>query len=124
MPAETAVLHRWDDIPSEALTSAIGRKYITGAHITIARFELARGGGVPRHAHESEQVTSVVRGALRFLFDGQDIIVRAGEVLRIPGWLAHEVHVIEDTLAIDVFSPVRQDWLEGSDTYFRQTPNP
>jgi hypothetical protein len=38
--------------------------------------------------------------------------------MQIPGGIAHEVAVLEDTVVLDVFSPVRQDWLDGTDTYF------
>ena len=119
MPA-TAMPHRWTDIPSEPITASIARKYITGDRVTVAQFELKRGGVVPRHSHESEQVSMVLSGALRFVIDGRDVVVRAGEVLQLPSWLEHEVHVLEDAFVIDVFSPVRQDWIDKTDDYFRR----
>jgi len=109
---------RWTDVPAEDLTGSIRRQYLTGERVTIARFELARGGIVPRHAHHNEQVSCVMTGVLKFKFDGQEVVVRAGEVMQIPGGLAHEVEVVEDTLVIDVFSPLRQDWIDKTDTYF------
>jgi quercetin dioxygenase-like cupin family protein len=115
----TAVHSRWSDIPSEQLNSATARKYLTGDRVTVARFELKRGGIVPRHSHENEQVSCVLSGALKFKLNGQEILVGEGEVLRIPGWLEHEVEVIEDAVVIDVFSPVRQDWIDKTDDYFR-----
>jgi len=72
------------------------------------------------HAHENEQVSFVLDGALKFKIDGREIIVRGGEVLQIPGTVPHEVEVLEDTLVVDVFSPVRQDWIDKTDTYFRR----
>lgn len=120
MPAN-ATAHRWTDMPAEPITGSIARKYITGDRVTVARFELKRGGIVPRHSHESEQLSMVLSGVLRFVVDGQDIVVRTGEVLQLPGWLEHEVHVLEDALVIDVFSPVRQDWIDRTDDYFRRS---
>jgi quercetin dioxygenase-like cupin family protein len=117
----TATPHRWTDIPSESITASIARQYITGDRVTVARFELKRGGVVPRHSHESEQLSMVLSGALRFVIDGTDIVVRTGEVLQLPSWLEHEVHVLEDTLVVDVFSPVRQDWIDKTDDYFRRS---
>ena len=111
--------HRWDEVPSELLTPSVVRRYVTGDRVTVARFELAAGGVVPRHAHENEQVSCVMSGALRFRFDGDEIVARGGEVVRIPGGIAHEVAVLEDTVVIDVFSPVRQDWIDKTDDYFR-----
>jgi quercetin dioxygenase-like cupin family protein len=114
----TATHHRWDDMPAERITDAIARRFLTGDRVTVARFELTRGGVVPRHAHENEQVSCVLTGALHFTFDGREVIARAGDVVHIPGGVPHEVAVLEDAVVLDVFSPVRQDWIEKTDTYF------
>lgn len=117
----TAVRHRWSDIPAEQLNSSTVRQYVTGDRVTIARFDLKRGGVVPRHSHENEQVSHVLSGKLKFTINGQDVLLSAGEMLQIPGGLEHEVEVVEDTIVIDVFSPVRQDWIDKTDDYFRRT---
>ena len=115
-----AVRHCWADIPSEQINETIARRFITGDSVTVGRFELKRGGVVPSHSHANEQVSMVLSGALLFRIDGQETVVRAGEVMQIPGNVAHEVEVLEDTLAVDVFSPVRQDWIDKTDTYFKR----
>lgn len=117
---DTPVHHRWASLPTEHITPTIARKYLTGARVTVARFELKRGGVVPRHHHENEQVSCVLTGALRFNFDGREVVVRDGEVMQIPGGVPHEVAVLEDTVVIDVFSPLRQDWIDGTDSYFKK----
>jgi quercetin dioxygenase-like cupin family protein len=114
------VHHRWADVPAEQINPSISRKYITADRVTVARFELKRGGVVPTHAHENEQVSFVISGALKFAIDGREIIVKAGELLQIPSHVPHSVDVLEDTLVVDVFSPVRQDWIDKTDTYFRR----
>ena len=115
----TAVLHRWSDMPSEQLTPSTNRKYLTADRVTIAQFELKRGGVVPRHSHENEQISHVLSGKLQFIINGQTVVVGAGELLQIPSWVEHEVSVLEDTVVIDVFSPIRQDWIDKTDHYFR-----
>jgi unsaturated pyranuronate lyase len=100
------------------MNSAVLRRYITADRVTIARFELSRGGVVPRHAHENEQVSCVLSGALQFDIEGRAVVVRAGEVMQIPGNVPHAVTVIEDAVVIDIFSPIRQDWLNRTDSYF------
>ena len=52
------------------------------------------------------------------------MIVRAGETLIIPPNAEHLAEALEDTDDIDAFSPIRQDWLDGSDAYLRQRPTP
>jgi quercetin dioxygenase-like cupin family protein len=112
--------HRWADISPEQLTDTIERRFITGDSMTVGRFVLKRGGVVPAHAHANEQISIVLSGALRFTIDGVDTIVRGGEAMQIPGNAVHSVEVLEDTIVIDVFSPVRQDWIDKTDTYFKR----
>jgi len=116
----TVIHHRWNDIAAEQINSTISRQFITADRVTVARFELKRGAVVPQHAHENEQVSYIVSGALKFILEGRDIVVRAGELLQIPPNVPHAAEAVEDTLAIDVFSPVRQDWIDKTDSYFRR----
>jgi quercetin dioxygenase-like cupin family protein len=122
MTTSTAsVIHqRWSDIPAEQINPFISRQFICGERVTIARFELARGGVVPRHVHENEQVSYIVSGALKFVLDDREIVVRGGELIQIAPNVPHAAEVVEDCVAIDVFSPVRQDWIDKTDTYFRR----
>jgi quercetin dioxygenase-like cupin family protein len=123
--AKRSVKHfRWDDIPKETVTDVISRRLITGDRVMLAHVYLDAGSVVPTHSHENEQMTYILEGALRFWIgdDGsEEIEVRAGEVLHIPSNVPHKAEALEDTLDIDVFSPPRQDWLDGTDTYFRRT---
>ena len=112
--------HRWADIPNEQITDTIARRFITGDSVTIGRFELKQGGVVPSHSHPNEQVSIVLSGVLLFKAGGEETTVRAGEVMQIPGNVPHSVEVLEDTLVIDVFTPVRQDWIDKTDSYFKK----
>ena len=78
---------------------------------TGAQVYLKRGSVVPMHAHESEQMTYILQGALKFFVGGEEITVREGEVLHIPSWVEHQAEAIEDTFELDLFSPIRSDWL-------------
>ena len=115
-----AKLHRWDEIALDKVTEMISRKVVTGEREMLAQIYLKKGALVPMHAHESEQITYVLQGALKFLIAGEDITVREGEVLLIPSWVEHQAEALDDTFELDVFSPIRQDWLDGTDTYFHR----
>jgi len=108
-------LHRWDEIALEKITEMISRKIVSGEREMLAQIYLKRGALVPMHMHESEQKTYILQGALRFLVDGEEIIVREGEVLHIPSRLPHQAEALEDTLELDVFSPVRAEWVDAAD---------
>jgi quercetin dioxygenase-like cupin family protein len=110
-------------MPREPVTDQIARRMVTGQRVMLAHVYLDKGSIVPRHSHENEQVTYVLSGALRFWIgedESQELVVRAGEVLHIPANLPHKAEALEDTLDLDVFSPPRQDWLDGTDDYFRR----
>jgi len=104
-------LHRWDEIALEKVTEMISRKVVTGAREMMAQIYLKRGALVPMHAHDSEQMTYVLQGALKFLIDGEETIVREGEVLHIPPGVPHQSEALDDTFELDVFSPIRHDWV-------------
>ena len=108
----TARLHRWDEIALEKITEMMSQKIVAGAHQMLAQTYLKQGALVPMHAHPSEQMTYVLQGALRFLVDGEEIIVKEGEVLHIPSGTPHQAEALEDTFELDVFSPIRADWLD------------
>jgi quercetin dioxygenase-like cupin family protein len=111
----TVRLHRWDEIALEKITEMISQKIVAGEREMLAQIYLKRGALVPIHAHESEQMTYILQGALRFLVGGQEITVREGEVLHIPSQVPHQAEALEDTLELDVFSPIRRDWLRDDD---------
>jgi quercetin dioxygenase-like cupin family protein len=118
--ASSVQLYKWDDIVLETVRDGISRKFIAGDREMVAQITLARGAVVPEHSHESEQLTYVLTGALTFTLDGREVTVRAGELLRIPSWMPHSAEAMEDTFELDLFSPIRQDWIDGTDDYFRK----
>ena len=116
----TVRLHRWDEIALEKVTEMLSRKIITGEREMLTQIYMKRGCVVPNHSHESEQMTYVLQGALKFLIGGEEITVREGEVLHIPSWVEHQAEALEDTLELDVFSPIRQDWLASAEHDFHR----
>jgi quercetin dioxygenase-like cupin family protein len=122
MSSPASVRHlRWTDLPRESVTAQLSRRLVTGDRMMLAQVYLDKGCIVPKHSHENEQITWILEGALKFWIgeDGaEEVIVRAGEVLHIPSNVPHKAEALEDTLDIDVFSPIRQDWLDHTDGYF------
>jgi len=119
----TATFYRWEDMPREKVTDLLDRRLITGDRMMLAHVYLKKGCVVPKHAHENEQLTYILEGALRFWLgeDGaEEVVVRAGEVLHLPSMLPHRAEALEDTLDVDIFSPPREDWLKKTDDYLRR----
>lgn len=112
-------MQRWETEAVEDLSPAIGRQLVHTENMTIARISLKLGAVVPRHEHPHEQVATVLEGALRFVVGDEEQSVEAGESVFIPGGVPHEVEALVDSVVLDVFSPVRDDWVRGDDAYLR-----
>jgi quercetin dioxygenase-like cupin family protein len=109
-------------MPREDLNPSLGRRFVTGEHVMLAQIYLDKGSIVPKHSHENEQITWVVEGLMRLKLgeNGEQVVeLGPGDVLHIPPHLPHEAEALEDTLDVDVFSPPRGDWIDGSDAYLR-----
>jgi quercetin dioxygenase-like cupin family protein len=117
-----STLYRWADIHPEGMTPLISRQYLTGVRTMLARIVLKKGARVPMHQHFHEQLCHVVEGALKFVLEEGEVIVRAGEILAIPPDAPHAVLALEDSVALDIFNPQRQDWIDGDDAYLRSAP--
>jgi quercetin dioxygenase-like cupin family protein len=113
-------LHRWSEIPVEQLNPLVSRQVVHSDNMTIARLQLKKGAVVPRHQHVNEQVANVEHGRLRFVFDDSEGFAEAGDSVQIPSNEPHMVEAMEDSVVVDVFSPVREDWLRGDDAYLRR----
>jgi quercetin dioxygenase-like cupin family protein len=112
---------RWRDEPVEQLSPTIGRRMLHTKTMTIAWITLAKGAVVPRHEHLNEQIATVLEGRLRFLVgDEHELVVGAGETVSLAANVPHEVEALEDAVVLDVFSPIREDWLRGEDAYLRR----
>ena len=123
MSADDVRHFRWSEMPEERVTDLISRRLITGDQMMLAHVYLKKDALVPQHSHHNEQLTYILSGALHFFIGAnreREVIVREGEVLHLPSNVPHEARALEDTLDVDVFSPPRQDWLDGTDSYFHR----
>ena len=114
---------KWDEMPYEQLSERIHRRFVHGESIMLAQFQLARGAIIPLHSHHNEQVSYILEGALKFWIgfeDGKEIVVGVGEIIHLPAHLPHKAEAVEDTVALDLFSPPREDWINREDAYLRQ----
>jgi len=118
-PQRDVSTYRWDDIPEEQLNELLTRKIITGDRTMIAHIFLKKGCVVPAHSHDNEQMTYILKGALKFTVNGREILLSEGQVMHIPSNVVHAAVAVEDTLDMDIFCPPRQDWLDKTDAYLR-----
>ena len=111
---------RWNQIERERMNPSLVRQALHGVNMTVARLEIAKGAVVPLHRHVNEQITLMLEGKLRFVIDGVESVVSAGDVMVIPPNVPHLVEALEDSAVFDLFSPIRSDWITGDDAYLRK----
>jgi len=111
---------QWESVKNEVLNDKLSRRVVNGGKITLAQLKLLKGCYVPAHQHENEQMSVVLQGALTFKIGTEEVQARAGEVVVIPSNVPHNVLALEDSIALDVFSPIRLDWMTGTDNYLRK----
>lgn len=82
-----------------------------GKNTSIHEFHLDKGSTVPMHSHPHEQTGYLVSGKMNFKFKDRTVPAESGDSWSIPGGEEHGVEVIDDCIVIEVFSPVREDYL-------------
>jgi quercetin dioxygenase-like cupin family protein len=113
-------IYEWNQVEKEQLSPTFARQVIHTDAMTVARVYLRKGCSVPEHSHHNEQISMMERGSLKFVIAGQEKVLKAGQVLRIPPHVPHSAEALEDCVAVDLFSPPRQDWIRGDDAYLRK----
>jgi len=95
----------------EMFPGVVRRTLNSGEHTTLIEVTLADGSVVPAHTHPHEQIGYVSSGRVRFAVDGDVTVLSAGDSYLVPGGASHEVTALEPSVCIDVFSPVREEYL-------------
>jgi quercetin dioxygenase-like cupin family protein len=98
--------------PAEMFPGVVRRTLSSSERVTLCEITLAKGAVVPPHSHEHEQATYVARGRLLFSVSGEERDLRAGDGHVLPGNVVHSVTALDDSIAIDVFSPPRLEYLD------------
>ena len=84
---------------------------VYGEKTLMSKFKLAKEARVPFHLHPHEQTGIIISGKLRFKIGDEMFEAETGDSWCIPGGIQHSVEVLENSVIIEVFSPVREDYL-------------
>ncbi len=95
----------------ELMDKAKMKTLVHGEKTLLAEFRLAKGAAVPFHDHPHEQTGYLIAGRLEFTVDGETYTAEPGDSWCIPGNIGHSAVATEDTVVVEVFSPVREDYL-------------
>jgi quercetin dioxygenase-like cupin family protein len=104
----------WADVPVEKLGEGIERQMFVGQNLMICRLRFAPFVVTAEHDHPHEQMSIVEQGRVRFFIEGTEVIGGPGDVFQFPANCWHGATMMdEEVVLIDIFTPVRQDFLEG-----------
>ena len=94
-----------------ALPGIEQKTLVYGVKTLMTESLLKKGHTVPRHSHPYEQTGYLVKGGLRLAIGPDEKEVSPGDAWCIPDGVEHGAEILEDSVAIEVFSPVRKDYL-------------
>lgn len=104
----------WSNIPIQHVAEGIERQMVVGENLMICRFRFAPFLVTPEHEHPHEQMSLVVSGRVRFFVEGNERMASPGDVLHFPPRCWHGATMMdEEVVLIDIFTPVREDFLNG-----------
>jgi quercetin dioxygenase-like cupin family protein len=84
----------------------------SGERMLMAEFLLAGGSVLPEHSHPHEQSGYLVSGRMRFHMEGKSYELGPGDNWSVPANVRHQVDVLEDCVVVEVFAPVREEYLK------------
>lgn len=84
---------------------------VHGEKTLMTEFILEKGRQLPKHAHPHEQSGYLIKGRIRLSIGPDEYDVLPGDSWCIPGNVEHAAEILESSVAVEVFSPVREDYL-------------
>ena len=113
----TSLCTNWSNVPSENVAEGIQRQMVIGENIMICRLTFAPRLETPAHDHPHEQMTLVERGRVLFTIGHEQWVAQTGDILHFPPGAWHGATTLdEEVVLIDIFSPIREDFLASSQT--------
>ncbi len=84
---------------------------VYGKKTLMAEFRLKKGSILPQHRHPHEQTGYLVSGRIRLIIDGKIHDCEPGDGWCIPAEVEHGAEILDNAVAVEVFSPVRQEYI-------------
>ena len=100
------------DVQPTPCGDGVCRKILgTGGGLMMVEVTFQKGGVGDVHAHPHEQVSYIAKGSFAFTLNGETKVVSVGDSIYIPSMAPHGTVALEDSVIVDVFTPIREDFL-------------
>lgn len=94
-----------------ALAEGIRARVVNTGNVSVAHVRLDAGALLPEHAHHHEQIVNVVEGELELTVDGEAVVLKPGLSMVLAPMIPHSGRALTDVLVLDIFHPVREDFV-------------
>jgi quercetin dioxygenase-like cupin family protein len=113
----------WDKVPVIDLGPGVRIRTPHGEKVMISLVEIDAGAVVPPHEHPHEQAGMVLEGRMELTLAGESRVLKRGEAYIIPGGTRHSARSVGGPCrALDIFSPIREDYARGVNEYLPPEP--
>jgi quercetin dioxygenase-like cupin family protein len=131
---ETPTADSWKSFAKNASPEPLGRAYmfyksnadyfqkildgiaiktlVCGEKMLVTEVHMDKGSRLPTHSHPQEQSGRLIRGKILLTIGKETSELAPGDCWNVPGDLEHGAEILEDSIAVEVFSPVREDYLK------------
>ena len=100
-----------DEVAPQQVSDKVTRRLVTGEKLMLAIHEVGGGTVVDTHHHESEQILYVLSGAIRFRLGEEEREMAPGDFVVVSSNAEHSAQALADARVLEVFSPIRKEWL-------------
>ena len=103
--------YKLEDIEEREIIPGYHGRFIHSPNMTVAFWNVEAGSSIPEHTHPHEQIMSLLEGQFEFVVDGENAVHAPGSVVVIPPHAPHKGKALTACKIMDVFYPVRDDYL-------------
>jgi quercetin dioxygenase-like cupin family protein len=97
----------------ELLSGICLKTLVFGEKTLFTEFRMEAGSILPKQSHAHEQAGYLIEGRIRLTIGDHVFEAERGDSWCIPGTIEHGAEILERSVAVEVFSPVREDYLPG-----------
>lgn len=119
-----AAIHEFERQPQQKLGDGMMFQHFHTGEVSLVRWDFKKGATIPKHHHASEQITWLQTGSARVIVgekeNEREVILKTGQIMIIPSNVPHEFHILEDCIDIDIFHPIRQDWIDNLASFYKK----
>ncbi len=107
------LVFEWKDIEPRTIIRGFHGRFLHSSAMSFALWRIEAGALLPRHSHVHEQVVHVFEGELEVTVEGVTTVLKSGMVAVIPPHAVHSGRALTDCRVMDVFHPLREDYMRA-----------